>query len=83
MTFYLIPYSPHIAVLRGSNMRLLSYEDLKAKGIGYSRVHLWRLVRAGKFPAPVKLADGYRNTWVEEEVDALVAARMAARATAA
>lgn len=64
-------------------MRLLSYEDLKAKGIGYSRVHLWRLVRAGKFPAPVKLADGYRNSWVEEEVDALIAARMAARATAA
>jgi prophage regulatory protein len=60
-------------------MRLIDYDGLKAKGINYSRVHLWRLVKAGRFPKPVKLGDGARNAWVEEEIDALIAERMAAR----
>jgi prophage regulatory protein len=66
-------------------MRLLSYEDLEAKGIRYSRVHIWRLVRAGKFPPPFKWSegDGVRNQWVEEEIDALMASRMASRRRAA
>jgi prophage regulatory protein len=60
-------------------MRLIDYDGLKAKGISYSRVHLWRLVKAGYFPKPIKLGDGARNAWVEEEIDALIAERMAAR----
>jgi prophage regulatory protein len=60
-------------------MRLIDYDGLKAKGINYSRVHLWRLVKAGRFPKPVKLGDGARNTWVEEEIEELIAARMAER----
>jgi prophage regulatory protein len=60
-------------------MKLLDYDALKAKGFDYSRTHIWRLVKAGKFPKPVKLNKGARNAWVEEEIDALIAARMAAR----
>ena len=60
-------------------MRLLDYEGLRVKGFSYTRTHIWRLVKAGRFPKPVKLGDGARNAWVEEEIDALIAERMAAR----
>ena len=60
-------------------MRLLDYDGLKAKGFDYSRTHFWRLIKAGRFPKPIKLGDGARNAWVEEEIDQLIADRMAAR----
>ena len=60
-------------------MKLLDYDGLKAKGFAYSRTHILRLVKAGKFPKPVKLGDGARNAWVEKEIDQLIADRMAAR----
>jgi prophage regulatory protein len=60
-------------------VRLLAYNDLKSlKGIGYSRAHLWRLVKAGSFPRPTKIGGG-RNAWVEPEVDAYIKARITAR----
>ena len=38
---------------------LVDHADLRALfGIKYSRVHIWRLIRAGKFPPPVSLYDG-------------------------
>ena len=36
--------------------RLLDREDLHAKGIKYSAVQLWRKVKEGSFPKPVKLS---------------------------
>jgi hypothetical protein len=36
-------------------MRLVDHEDLRAKGITFSKPHLWRLIRAGKFPRQVKI----------------------------
>jgi prophage regulatory protein len=48
-------------------MRLLDYEALACKGIKFSDTHIWRLIRAGKFPKPVKI--GNRNHWEESEVD--------------
>jgi predicted DNA-binding transcriptional regulator AlpA len=49
-------------------MKLLSPHELRSlKGISYSKSHLWRLTRVGKFPAPVKLGDN-RNAYVESEV---------------
>jgi prophage regulatory protein len=64
-------------------MRFLNYEDLKAKGISYSKPHIWRLNKlpAGdprKFPDPIK-GLGPENTWAENEIDAYVEARVAAR----
>jgi predicted DNA-binding transcriptional regulator AlpA len=36
---------------------LLSREDLKARGIRYSRAQLWRKVKDGSFPQPVRLGE--------------------------
>jgi len=58
--------------------RLIPYEVLKAKGIPYSKPHLWRLERADKFPKRVPIGAG-RYAYVEAEVDEWIAARIAAR----
>jgi len=45
-------------------MKILSYDDLRTeKGIAYSRVHLWRFERDGKFPKRVPLGQS-RHGWV-------------------
>ncbi len=59
-------------------MRLLSREDLKnLKGIDYSYPHLWRLIRAGRFPKQIKI--GGRNLWAEHEIDRLIKSLIAKR----
>lgn len=58
--------------------RFLSEKDLEARGLGKSRAQRWRDVRDGKFPRPVKLS-GSRNAWLESEVDAWCAAKLAER----
>jgi prophage regulatory protein len=56
-------------------MKLLDFKSLgPVKGIGYSRDHLRRKVKAGEFPAPVALSDR-RIAWRESEVDAWLASR--------
>jgi prophage regulatory protein len=57
----------------------IGYEGLKARGINYTRVHISRLVKAGKFPKPVQLSPGGRNNWVEHEIDAYQARLLASR----
>jgi len=59
-------------------MRLLSLGQLGEKGVSYSRAHIDRLVKAGKFPRPIKLGDN-RNAWIEAEIDAWIEARIADR----
>jgi len=60
-------------------VRLLSYDELRSqKGIPYSKVHLWRLERQGKFPRRVRLGES-RHGWLESEIDDWVLERMAAR----
>ena len=62
-------------------MRLLSRVELKSvKGIDYSKAHLHRLIRAGKFPRPIKLGEN-RNAWIEEEIDSHIASKIAERDT--
>jgi prophage regulatory protein len=58
--------------------RLLAFEDLRPKGVPFSKPHLFRLMRKGKFPKPVKLGE-ITNAWLEEEIDAWIAVRIAAR----
>jgi len=55
---------------------LVDHVDLRTLfGIKYSRVHLWRLVRAKKFPAPVSLHDtGNRKCWRSADVVRYLAA---------
>ena len=58
--------------------RLLDAGDLRTLGVNYSRVHLHRLIQAGKFPRPVKLGEN-RNAWIADEVHAWIDARIRER----
>jgi len=58
-------------------MRLMTYDQMKSKGVPYSGMHLRRLEAAGKFPRRVKI--GARVAWVETEVDEWLAAKVEAR----
>jgi predicted DNA-binding transcriptional regulator AlpA len=63
--------------------RFLRHEDLKPKGITYSKAHIWRLRQlppgdSRKFPDPVK-GLGPEDVWTELEIDQYVERRIAAR----
>jgi prophage regulatory protein len=63
--------------------RLLSPDELKdLKGIRFSRQHLHRLIKAGRFPKPVKLGES-TNGWVESEIDQYIEDLIAERDAAA
>ena len=62
----------------GVRLRILSLNDLRELGIYYSRVHIYRLVKAGKFPAPIKVGQN-RIGWVESEIDEWLNAKIAER----
>lgn len=47
------------------------------KGIKFSDTHIWRMVRAGDFPKPVKI--GNRNHSLENEIDEYIATKLAQR----
>jgi prophage regulatory protein len=58
-------------------MGLLNLNALETKGINFSDTHIWRLIRAGDFPKPVKI--GNRNHWVAAENDEYIADKLARR----
>lgn len=60
-------------------MNFIRYPELKQRGIGFTRVHLSRLIQAGQFPQPVNLG-AHSIAWVESEIDAWAAERAASRA---
>ena len=62
-----------------SGRKLVSRDDLQARGIKFSRVHLHRLERAGLFPQHVKYGAGNFIAWFSDEVDAYLDALAAAR----
>jgi hypothetical protein len=56
-------------------MRLLTFAQLgPEKGIPHCRDHVRKLVKAGKFPAPIQLSEN-KIAWLEAEIDAMIAAR--------
>jgi len=60
-------------------MMLLNFNELKSKkGIPYTRVHIGRLENKGQFPKRVKIGSN-RVGWVEQEIDAMIQAKMNAR----
>jgi prophage regulatory protein len=63
-------------------MKLLSFADLKAKGIPHSKAHIHRLMKAGKFPRAIKVGEN-RNAWIEAEINAHIDAKIAERDAAA
>lgn len=58
-------------------MRFLRFTDLRSKGIDYSKPSLWRLMKEGKFPPPVK-GLGVELCWAEDQIDKYIADRVAA-----
>jgi prophage regulatory protein len=60
-----------------SRTRFLSYEELQRLGIPFSESRLYGLIKDGLFPRPVKV--GQKRAWVEIEVHAWIAARIAER----
>jgi prophage regulatory protein len=58
--------------------RLIPYDALASKCINYSKPHLWRLEKAGKFPRRVPIGPG-RYGYVEAEIDAYLEAKIAER----
>ena len=54
-------------------MRVLRI-DAVADRVQYHPVHVRRLVKAGKFPAPIRLGEN-RVVWAEHEVDAWLYAK--------
>jgi prophage regulatory protein len=60
-------------------MRIISFVELRSiKGIPFSRYHVDRLEKAGKFPRRVHVSEGHIG-WLESEVDAFIASRVAER----
>jgi prophage regulatory protein len=62
-------------------MKVLTFNDLSAKGIRFTRVHIARLVKAGAFPQPIRIGSGRngRVAWAESEVDCWITSRIEAR----
>jgi hypothetical protein len=63
-------------------MRFLLFEDLREKGVRYSKPQLWRLRKLPaddprKFPDPIK-GLGPEDTWTEPMIDEYVERRVAA-----
>jgi prophage regulatory protein len=54
--------------------RILTFAELKARGVRFSRQHLSRLEAAGQFPARVQLG-GCSVGWIEGEVDEWIRSR--------
>ena len=67
-----------IEMHRQQPVRLLGWEDLRAKGITSSNSTIYKRISEGEFPKPVKL--GTKSVgWPEDEVAAYIDARIAAR----
>jgi prophage regulatory protein len=57
-------------------MLILSYADVRARGIPLSQNRLWRLERAGRFPKRVNISAN-RVGWVASEIDEYLRQRIA------
>jgi prophage regulatory protein len=65
-----------------TQIRVLIFDDLKSRGIRYSREHIRRRERARTFPLHIDLGEG-RIGWIEREIDDWLAERAAQRNTEA
>jgi prophage regulatory protein len=62
-----------------ARQKLLTFNELKGvKGIPFTRRHIDRLEDKGDFPVRVAIGQ-HRVAWVESEIDAHIAERLAAR----
>ena len=61
-----------------SMSKLIAMDELDEEGIPYSRAHLYRLIKAKKFPKPIRLGAN-RIAFVTDEIDAWIEAKIAER----
>jgi prophage regulatory protein len=63
-----------------SDVKLLSLLEVQARGVNFSKNHIYRLIRQDPpgFPAPIHLGAN-RVAWIASEIDAWLAARIAER----
>lgn len=56
-----------------SGNNVLTFKDLRdKKGLNYTRQHVARMVKEGRFPKPFKLERGAVNYWRESAIDAFI-----------
>ena len=58
-------------------VKLLGWDDLRAKGIKDSKPTIYRKIKAGKFPPPVY--PGKSPAWPENEINAYILSLIAQR----
>ena len=61
-------------------MLLLDNQALRERGITFHPTHIWRLVKAGKFPKPIKVG-AQKNAWLESEIEEWIAGLVEQRDT--
>ena len=59
-------------------MKLIAFPALSDKGISFSRMHIYRLMKSGEFPKTVPVGKN-RVAWLESELDAWIESRVAQR----
>jgi prophage regulatory protein len=64
---------------RSKSQRILSYQDLKDRGIKFSRQWIVHLMKEGKFPKTVMLGQGHSVGFIESEIDAWIEKLIAER----
>jgi prophage regulatory protein len=58
--------------------KIVKFKELRAYGVLYSRTHIDRLEKAGKFPKRVALGT-YRMGWLESEISSWMRTQVAGR----
>lgn len=59
-------------------IRILFFGELKPKGVPFTRQHIDRLEKAGRFPRHIKVGKN-TNGWIESEVDQYIINRIKER----
>ena len=56
--------------------RLLLWKSVHDR-VGFSKQHMYVLLKKGEFPSPIKISEGGRlNAWREREIDGFIASRL-------
>ena len=69
---------PEVTGKRIAGRKILSYQDLKARGIRFSRQWIDELIRQGRFPKKVYLGDATVG-FVEDEIEEYLESKIAER----